>query len=174
MSWTHPAPRLATLAALVVLAAGCVASEPPVDWSAEARQELLAAGLDEPVVDCVLDLARRDLRRGPLPELAAEELSAHCTRARAAIVGATVELGPDAELALTDVPWTLGDDPALDRLWQGCEGGSGAACDQLFDESPVGSDYEEFGVSCGRRPDVLDCRELDDGGTEGGPAPAGS
>ena len=46
---------------------------------------------------------------------------------------------------------TYGDDPALDRMWDACEGGEMQACDDLFFESPVGSDYEAFGNSCGRR-----------------------
>ena len=55
------------------------------------------------------------------------------------------------------VPANLGDDPILDDLWHRCQQGSGAACDQLFDQSPVGSAYEAFGVSCGNRPDILRC-----------------
>ena len=50
-----------------------------------------------------------------------------------------------------------------DRLWTACDEGSGSACDELFAAAPVGSEYERFGVSCGDRPDVLDCAELDRG-----------
>jgi hypothetical protein len=46
---------------------------------------------------------------------------------------------------------TYGDDPTFDRLWDRCEGGDGAACDDLFWDSPVGSRYEEFGDTCGDR-----------------------
>lgn len=46
---------------------------------------------------------------------------------------------------------TFGDDPVLDELWAGCERGSGAACDELFEEAPLGSDYEAFGATCGNR-----------------------
>lgn len=48
-------------------------------------------------------------------------------------------------------PWTFGADEELDELWTGCERGSGAACDELFDRAPLGSDYETFGATCGNR-----------------------
>ncbi len=54
-------------------------------------------------------------------------------------------------------PFTFGDDASLDGLWQECEAGDGVACDRLFEVSPVGSDYERFGLTCGDRPLVLDC-----------------
>lgn len=44
-----------------------------------------------------------------------------------------------------------GDDPALDALWDQCAAGDGAACDDLYLESPFGSAYEEFGDTCGHR-----------------------
>lgn len=44
-----------------------------------------------------------------------------------------------------------GDDPELDSLWDACGGGSGVACDNLFFTSPSGSEYEEFGATCGDR-----------------------
>ncbi|MEE6281773.1 hypothetical protein [Georgenia sp. MJ170] len=49
---------------------------------------------------------------------------------------------------------TLGDDPSLDLLWDECAGGDAAACDDLYWESPLGSDYEEFGDTCGDRQPV--------------------
>jgi hypothetical protein len=63
-------------------------------------------------------------------------------------------------------PDTLGDDDRLDdrldELWRQCDDGWGLACDRLFNQSPLGSDYERFGVSCGNRPGVLHCQiELD-------------
>lgn len=44
-----------------------------------------------------------------------------------------------------------GDDPALDALWDRCAAGDGVACDDLYLESPFGSQYEEFGDTCGHR-----------------------
>jgi hypothetical protein len=46
---------------------------------------------------------------------------------------------------------TYGDDPALDALWDGCAAGDYAACDTLWWQSPIGSDYESFGSTCGER-----------------------
>jgi len=44
-----------------------------------------------------------------------------------------------------------GEDPALDRLWDACADGDAEACDSLYWESPVGSEYERFGDTCGDR-----------------------
>ena len=40
---------------------------------------------------------------------------------------------------------SYGDDPRLDALWDACEAGDAVACDDLYWQSPVGSEYEEFG-----------------------------
>ncbi len=45
-----------------------------------------------------------------------------------------------------------GDDPALDALWDACDGGDMASCDALWDDSPIGSEYETFGDTCGGDP----------------------
>ena len=49
---------------------------------------------------------------------------------------------------------TYGDDPALDALWDACEGGDMQACDDLYFQSPVGSEYESFGDTCGNRQEA--------------------
>jgi len=49
---------------------------------------------------------------------------------------------------------TYGDDPALDELWDACDAGDGAACDDLFSETDGGTEYEEFGWTCGGRFDT--------------------
>jgi hypothetical protein len=46
---------------------------------------------------------------------------------------------------------TYGSDPALDELWDQCEDGDYQACDDLYNESPSGSEYEEFADTCGNR-----------------------
>lgn len=48
-------------------------------------------------------------------------------------------------------PGDLGDDAQLDALAQDCFDGDFGACDQLFFDSPVDSDYEAYGDSCGGR-----------------------
>jgi hypothetical protein len=45
----------------------------------------------------------------------------------------------------------FGSDPLLDLLWSECEAGTYTACDDLYSESPLGSEYEEFGATCGNR-----------------------
>lgn len=57
--------------------------------------------------------------------------------------------GGFSHLAPTDPP--PGTDEALDALWVACGEGSASACDELFLEAPVDSDYELFGLSCGAR-----------------------
>ena len=48
-------------------------------------------------------------------------------------------------------PDDLGDDPDLDVLAQSCFDGDLVACDQLYLQSPVDSDYEAYGDTCGGR-----------------------
>ena len=167
----RPGPLAAALLALT--AAGCSVSGhvAGVNWAATNERTLLDQGVDAAVVTCIIDLGGRDAQQGPLAALAVEELSNHCRTARLAVRELEIGAVPDPEAALVDVPWTLGDDAALDGLWVRCEQGEGAACDELFELSPVGSGYEDFGVTCGNRPDVLDCRELDEPQPESQPGP---
>lgn len=65
------------------------------------------------------------------------------------LVGALV-IGGGA-WALMSGPQTYGDDASLDRMWDACERGDMGACDRLYDESPLFSDYEDFGFTCGGR-----------------------
>ena len=44
-----------------------------------------------------------------------------------------------------------GDDPELDAMYDACEAGDGKACDDLYVNSAPGSDYEQFGGTCGNR-----------------------
>ncbi|MEM9131285.1 MAG: hypothetical protein AAGE88_03010 [Actinomycetota bacterium] len=70
--------------------------------------------------------------------------------------------GPEFVGELVRAPHTLGDDANLDELWLQCEAGYGRACDDLFDRSPLGSAYEEYGLTCGGRGEIFDCQaELD-------------
>lgn len=158
--------RLAVAIAMVVLGfvAGC--SDPPSELTVDERieqtqVELVEAGVAPDVADCVVRLARQDLRDGPIDELTRDELLVSCERTRA-LLDREDEADDPERLAFDDGPNTLGDDPVLDSLWRSCEQGSGAACDELFEQAPLGSDYERFGVNCGDRDDVLNCSELDE------------
>ena len=44
-----------------------------------------------------------------------------------------------------------GDNPELDALYDSCEAGNMADCDELWWSSEFGSEYEEFGQTCGGR-----------------------
>jgi hypothetical protein len=44
-----------------------------------------------------------------------------------------------------------GDDPGLDVVHDACRAGGGAACDLLYDMSPIDSDFERFALTCGDR-----------------------
>lgn len=61
-------------------------------------------------------------------------------------------------------PGELGDDPALDQLAADCYSGDMQACDDLYWDSPIDSEYEAYGNTCGGRvPDgTLSCTDLAD------------
>ncbi|WP_163541077.1 hypothetical protein [Occultella kanbiaonis] len=46
---------------------------------------------------------------------------------------------------------SYGSDPELDRLYDQCAAGDNQACDDLYNEAPADSEYEEFGDTCGGR-----------------------
>lgn len=50
---------------------------------------------------------------------------------------------------------TYGDIPELDPLWDQCGAGDDAACDDLYWQSPIGSEYESFAQNCGGRSEQL-------------------
>jgi hypothetical protein len=49
-----------------------------------------------------------------------------------------------------------GDDPELDALYDDCEAGDATACDNLYLGSAPGSEYEQFGGTCGDRFEYSD------------------
>ncbi len=64
-----------------------------------------------------------------------------------------------------------GDDPELDALYDECEAGDYEACDDLYNQSPSGSAYEDFGDTCGDRNEPSGyCVDVygDDGGDDDG------
>lgn len=65
------------------------------------------------------------------------------------------------DVALGD-PFTYGDDAYFDELWDACEAGDWPACDALYSESPIGSEYEAFGNTCGFLTDGTEWCDGDD------------
>ncbi len=61
---------------------------------------------------------------------------------------------------------SYGDDPELDALYDDCEAGDLSACDTLYLDSPFGSEYEEFGSTCGGQAEEQfgNCESSDGGG----------
>lgn len=57
---------------------------------------------------------------------------------------------------------SYGSDPVLDTLWDLCELGEPDACEDLYWESPIGSEYEHFAMTCGERREAssASCEEL--------------
>ena len=65
----------------------------------------------------------------------------------------TPPVGPVPAPAPTQQPTGLGTDEAMNLLAIACFIGSMQACDNLYNQSPLGSAYETFGDTCaGRRP----------------------
>ena len=48
---------------------------------------------------------------------------------------------------------SYGDNAHLDRLWDACAAGDPASCDELYAAAPPGSDYAQYGMTCGGRTD---------------------
>jgi hypothetical protein len=71
---------------------------------------------------------------------------------------------------------TYGSDPTLDALYDKCADGDYQACDDLYRDSPTGSEYEEFADTCGNRNEpsgyCVDVYGEGDGGTTGTDLPA--
>lgn len=115
---------------------------------------------------CMLDAFEdAGIDASELADLANEEPSPDVL---AAIFSCTAELlegglfGSDGVFGDAD---TYGDDPDLDALWDDCDAGDDVACDDLYLRSPIGSDYESFGSTCGEREsiDQFGNCSLDDG-----------
>ncbi len=159
------------LLTLVAFAVGCSGPQPTAAI-VSAEDVVLAYvgdGMDAAIADCLVGLGSREfaldaLLPGAAPgadTLLLDEMLRSCTDAVAVLSEQDVE----ARATFGTGPFNIGDDLYLDELYVGCLQGDGAACDLLWEEAPVGSVYESFGVSCGNRPQILDCaKEMNDPG----------
>ncbi len=129
----------------------------------DAVAAFAADGHSEDVAECIVGLVSGridpaalvgDVQLTEAEELALDEATTNCELASELL---SSDPEPPTDLAFDAEPRDYGDDAALDRLWDACEGGLGEACDELWAEAPVGSNYERFGVTCGERFDVLNC-----------------
>ncbi|MEZ5378094.1 MAG: hypothetical protein R2733_16425 [Acidimicrobiales bacterium] len=158
-------PGLVALAAILALG-GCTSSPevaaPTIDEVVAAHVD---AGMQQAVADCLVGIGSQELPlatllpgadRSAADDALVAELTSSCQEAAAFVLDEPIE--PDT-LAFDDQPFTFGDNPLFDRLWERCEAGDGASCDRLWEKAPVGSDYERFGVTCGDRDQLLDCTE---------------
>ncbi len=160
----RPSRSAAFAGCVLALAAGaCSSSEPAVAEVTEDDVVLayVDQGTNEDVADCFVGLGQREfaletLLPGAAPDVDApliDEILTSC-RDAVAIIDAD-EIPPRQSFDVG--PFNIGDDMYLDDLWVECERGDGTACDALWEEAPVGSVYESFGVTCGNRPEILDC-----------------
>ncbi len=151
--------RLLLVSAAVIVGGACTEeTAAPGPTRADVIAAYVDAGYSETVAECVVGLGERRADLAALlpsdnPDASTQLLIDSCVDAE--VLNSDEE--PSEQLAFTDGPNRYGDDPKLDRLWDGCEDGDGEACDQLWDEAPLGSEYERFGVTCGERVDILDC-----------------
>ena len=59
--------------------------------------------------------------------------------------------GRDCDITTLGIPMNYGDDNYLDDLYDSCADGDDWACQLLWEESPVDSEYESFAITCGGR-----------------------
>jgi hypothetical protein len=80
-------------------------------------------------------------------------------------LGAQDGLVPSGAVATGEpaAPTALGDDPVLDEHALRCHDGVMSVCDELYALSPLGSTYEQYGLTCGGRVkahEVSACTDL--------------
>lgn len=158
--------RLIALAfSIVVVAAACGEEEAQALSQSDISDVLLADGLDNDVARCAAG-TYLDSSLDPITVVDEDDLErfiTRCEESAAALVELRDRTEEATELAFVDSqPFSFGDDEALDLLWTECESGEGEACDELFDVSALGSEYEAFGLTCGNRDDILNCEDLGD------------
>jgi hypothetical protein len=101
-------------------------------------------------MDAVAAFAETNLGRRPAyRDLAAlaETMMAAATRSTA---GSSSGMDAEYDECAGD-PTASGDNAGCDALHHACAAGDMLACDDLYWSSPVGSEYESFGATCGRR-----------------------
>jgi hypothetical protein len=154
---------VAVIALVLVVGAAMALRPVPFDRSLAIDRAVDASGgrLTQRQAGCYVDRVRADLGTSYLAPDAVipTRVGARLASIRDDCVGLTNIAGSGGGPTGADVPSTEGgdqplrhgDDAALDALWTRCASGSGPACDQLFTQSPIGSEYEGFALTCGGR-----------------------
>ncbi|NCG38259.1 MAG: hypothetical protein GWP48_12165 [Actinobacteria bacterium] len=149
-------------AVFALLATACAGGATDEDFKAELTKDGM---FSDEQADCVVDkLNEAGINPGDLTDQALGDddppIEAITITTECLIGDLTDEMQDDVSDMIDDMSTgtegdvslgTYGDDPELDKMWDACERGQMQACDDLFFESPIGSDYEAFGNSCGRR-----------------------
>lgn len=140
---------MALFAGLALIASACGSGVSEDDF----RAELVDEGLSEDQANCIIDglsdagIPLADITDDALgdddPPAEVMDITMDCVFA-----GMDSDSGGDTLMSDANA---YGDDPALDALWDQCDAGDGAACDELYFSSPFGSEYEDFGDRCGGR-----------------------
>lgn len=163
------ASGFATLA--LVVASGC-SSTPEFDREAAIGRVVEGSGgvLERAQAECFVDRVTDEVGTAPLaadaqpqPEQVRQVTAIKLDCFGVDKIGATtsVSTGPATTVdGVIPQPMAYGDDAALDALWDQCGAGSGQACDQLFDQAPINSAYEEFAGTCGNRTQELRCADV--------------
>ena len=172
----HARALLVALVALVgVASVACSGDDFDRDAAIAGVQQRWEGRLDDTEAACYVDRVREEVGSDALTDESAlspqqvgrlTDIRIDCIGIEnLAVVGSSTTLALDPEDTwLRTLPSAYGDDPQLDLLYDACESGSGSACDQLFDLSAPGSEYEEFALSCGGRTRELVCAEVYRGG----------
>jgi hypothetical protein len=155
---------------LALLTAACSSSidrSAAVDQVMERFEGRLTRSQAECYVDRVVDELGSDTLEQDRPP---PEKVPRLTRIRtdcAGVASLGTSIPPPTQEPVTGggtAPMKVGADPELDALHAACAEGAGEACDRLFDLAPLGSDYEDFALSCGNRTSELRCGERYPGG----------
>ncbi len=160
---------------LAVLFSSCTSGSASLSET-ERIEAMVIEGVERQVAECVAGIESQTLlqdasvQKAETEGVARQELLASCQELYGMAAQKETASGQKSleEVAIKKTDAGYGDDQALDILWDKCEQGSGEDCNRLFDEAPLGSEYERYGVSCGDREGVLRCEEL---GTESDPVP---
>ena len=157
---------LAALLSVMMGVIGCSGDRVDRDAAVERVVDESAGRITREQAGCYVDRVLDEIGEAPLRPGAVvpPEQIGRLTALRVDCIG-VANLGPEPSTATTTGPVgrelagpkRRGDSAPLDALWDQCEQGFGRACDQLFDQALPGSEYEHFGVTCGRRTREEQC-----------------